>query len=71
MKNIFCDEEKDTMYEALQECAVDNAKRLGRDELDEDVVLINDFFEDVTRFNFVEKIVDKLREKGYKISKRT
>jgi len=69
--SIFNDIEKDIMYEVLQKCAIDYAKIHGEDEKNEDVILINKFLENITRFDLVEAIVDKLKEKGYQISQKT
>jgi hypothetical protein len=71
MENVFGDVEKDVLYEAIQECAIDFAKCVGKDDQEEDVILINNFIECTTRFELVETIVDKLRAKGYQISERT
>jgi hypothetical protein len=67
--SIFNDVEKEFLYSVICECGVDHAKKMGKDEKTEDVVLINDLLEDISRYNLVDVIVDKLREKGYKISK--
>lgn len=65
---LFGDFQKDTLYSIVQECSVEFAKENGRDEEEDDVVLINYFLENISRYEIVEKIVDKLNEKGFKIA---
>ena len=71
MNKVFGDVAKDVLYEAIRDCAVDYAKATRNDTQDEDVILVNNFIEGMNRFDLVEAIVDKIREKGYQISERT
>jgi len=71
MENIFNDVEKDVLYEAICSCGSDLAKEVGRDENEEDVVLVNYLMENVGRYDLVDRIVDKLKANGYKISERS
>lgn len=66
---MFNSSQKDVLYSILQECSVDYAKENEDDEKEEDVILINNFLENVSRFEIVDKLVDKLNEKGFKITK--
>lgn len=65
---LFNDSQKDILYSIIQECSVDFAKENGKDEKEEDVILINNFLENVSRFELTEKIINKLNEKGYRLT---
>jgi len=71
MNSIFNDVEKDVFYEALCSCGKDFAKELGKDENEEDVVLVYNLLRNIGRIDLVDMVVDKIREKGYQISERS
>ena len=66
---VFDDVEKDAVYEAFCEYGRVHAKKNGLDENAEDVVLIHELLDGVSRWELVEGLVGKLREMGYRIEK--
>jgi len=71
MVKIFDDVEKDVLNEVIISCGEDFAKENGKDEREEDIVLVYDFLQSVSRYELIDKVINKIREKGYEITKRS